>query len=94
MFMIAVSPSCQEDLPRRFALSCCMLWVSSGPGESVPQLSQRLPCSAVKQSAGFPCTAMAVHGVRLCSSFYDEFCSLGQLVVVIGIGCVPCVRKG
>lgn len=39
-------------------------------------------------------TLMAVHGITLWCLFNYEFCSLGQLVVVIGIGYISFVRKG
>lgn len=49
-------------------------------------------CSRVR----FSCVAtlMVVHRITLFFSFNDEFFSIGQLVVVVGIGCVPCVGKG
>lgn len=65
-----------------------------GLGEWVPQLSQRLPRFS-RQAAHRGSLHMIAHGIRHCCSLGDDrFCSLGQLVVVIGISRVPCVRRG
>lgn len=88
------------NVPRGSVSQTCSgvvwLWVSSEAGGIRPSASTKLPMLWFFNRVGSPCVAtlMAVHGITVCSSFNYEFFSLGQLVAVIGIGCVPCVGKG
>lgn len=87
------------NVPQGFLSQTCSgvvwLWASSEAGGILPSASTKVPMLWLLSRVGSPCVAtlMAVHGIIL-YSFNYEFFSLGQLVVVIGIGCVRCLGEG